>query len=547
MGSCTTHYALEIARILQGEPPDLTGHQDWPDPWRQLADAASEAFKKGEATAAAVEQAIGQLDGSARSVREQLYAAAEQVLTEPESDQLDTGHSMPEVPALPSSAQLPEDLGQDASRWLDSYIAYSKEWSPRAFDGFHEACGIWLLSTVAARRVMLNFGSARYTPIFILLASRTSLWAKTTTVKIAIDTLKTAGLDWMLAPDASSPQKFIQDLTLRLPSGFGEMSPARQDRKRKQLAFAGQRGWFYEEFGQQVQAMSRRDGPMAEFRGIIRRFDDCHDHYEYGTIGRGTDYVEQPYVALLGNLTPADLQPFAKRGAALWNDGFWARFAFVTPYGCRPGRGRFPGGERVIPPHLWQPLAEWHERLGIPTVSIVPSGGPNNGGSVQRKGIEPKCCILGDGVVDAFYRYDGALLDIVEQSNQTDFDGNYARFAEKALRIAMLLASLENKGRIEMRHWARAQEIAERWRHGMHALYQQLNEPEPSRSEQMEKKVLAVIRRHGQQTAAEVARNIRDLSAAEAQTVLQGLVRAEVLVAKQTTRTTYYDLPKDEP
>jgi hypothetical protein len=55
------------------------------------------------------------------------------------------------MPDLPDSAWIDPDLGQDACKWLDEYIDFSREWSPRAYDGFHIACGLWLLSTIAAR------------------------------------------------------------------------------------------------------------------------------------------------------------------------------------------------------------------------------------------------------------------------------------------------------------------------------------------------------------------------------------------------------------
>ncbi len=65
---------------------------------------------------------------------------------------------------------------------------------------------------------------------------------------------------------------------------------------------------------------------------------------------------------------------------------------------------------------------------------------------------------------------------MVVVSGLTNLDGNYSRFPEKALWVAALFASLSNSLRIELSHWARAQEIAERWRAGTHELYSQLNE-----------------------------------------------------------------------
>jgi len=204
-----------------------------------------------------------------------------------------------EVPTLPQSAQLDPSLGSGACPWLDKYVQFSRKWSPRAYDGFHEACGIWVLSTVAARRVAVECGKLQFTPVYIVLAARTSLYAKTTTGGIAIDVLRAAGLDWLLAADDATPQRFIADLAGRVPPGFDALLPEQQTRTENRLALPAQRGWFYEEFGQKLHAMMRQGGFMADFHGILRRFDDCPERYEYGTIGRGVDVVERPYLALL--------------------------------------------------------------------------------------------------------------------------------------------------------------------------------------------------------------------------------------------------------
>ena len=62
--------------------------------------------------------------------------------------------------------------------------------------------------------------------------------------------------------------------------------------------------------------------------------------------------------------------------------------------------------------------------------------------------------------------------------NLTDLDGNYARFPEKALRIAALFSSLGGSPEIKINHWAKAQAITERWRSNLHSLYKQVNTEE---------------------------------------------------------------------
>ena len=128
-------------------------------------------------------------------------------------------------------------------------------------------------------------------------------------------------------------------------------------------------GWSYDEFGGKIQSMMREGSTMASFRGMFRKLDDCPDFYEHDTVGRGTTHVDRPYLALLASMTPADMEPFARRGGALWRDGFFARFAFVAPGpDAQPSYGRFPEGVQTLPADLVRTLRQWHDRLGVPAV-----------------------------------------------------------------------------------------------------------------------------------------------------------------------------------
>ena len=446
-----------------------------------------------------------------------------------------------QIPPLPIAVQHDPELAAQASPWLDEYIRFSRRWSPRAHDDFHESVGLWMLSTVAARRVALDLGKRRYTSLYIALCSRTSVFAKSTTAEIAQVILGEAGLDYLLAPDDATPQAFVRSMTYRLPPEWEEMSTTQRDAFKCKVAFASQKGWFYDEFGQKVSAMMRDGGHMADFRGLLRKFDDTPIMYEYETIGRGKDIVYAPYLALLANLTPADLQPYAKRNSALWNDGFWARYAFLTPPAYAPRKnGRFPSEERHTPPMLYTKLRQWHNRLGIPVVQIVEreTDGAKAKFDLLTTPPESKLCIMADGVYDAFYNYSDALIDIVTQGDLTDLDGNYSRLPEKAMRVAMLLASLENNERIEMCHWARAQQVAEVWRRNLHNLYDQIvgNAEEP-KSIAVEDRIFQLIGERGPITKREACQSIRGLDSDTANKTFKALVDAGYLAAQKDGRT----------
>lgn len=443
------------------------------------------------------------------------------------------------IPELPECVEIDADAALVASPWLNEYIRFSKAWSPRAHDDFHESVGLWLLSTVAARRISIDLGKRRYTSLYIALAARSSVFAKSTTAEIAQSVLQAAGLGFLLAPDDATPQAFVRGMTYQLPANWSELTADEQARRKERYAFAAQKGWYFDEFGQKISAMMREGGFMADFRGLLRRFDDTPDVYEYETISRGHDVVHKPYLSLLANTTPADLIPYAKRRGALWNDGFWARFAFLTPPAWAERKnGRFPGGDRQIPECLVRPLTTWHRRLGVPVVDVAErKAGDKTVTDLLVTPPQSHTAVMGDGVYDAYYSYNDALIDIISASNLTDLDGNYSRLPEKALRVAMLLASLENNNRIEMRHWWRGQQVAEVWRRNLHNLYDQVvgNAEEP-RTVELEQRIMNMITEKGPLTKRELYTYIRGLDSHQSNILLDTMVKAGLLEVNKDGR-----------
>ena len=383
------------------------------------------------------------------------------------------------VPPLPDGVDFPPEVSQGACQWLDLYETYSGAVSPEGYDDFHLACGLWVLSTVAARRVYVPLSKRVYTPLAIALSARTSLFAKTTTASAAITLLQRAGLAFLLGDDETTPQKLLADMAGCLPANYGDLDEEQQARVKQRVAMSGQRGWYYDEFGQAITAMMRANGPMADFSGLLRRLDDCRDTYAYSTRTYGQEVIEKPYLALLANMTPADLRAYADRGNGFWRDGFWARFAFLTPPEHAFKNASFALEEVPVPFQLLDGLRRWHARLGVPTISIsavTDEKGRDTGHyRVERGPLPEQPCQFHLEAYRAYDRYRLALRELIARSENQDLDGSYTRLSDRALRIAALLASLENGGHIELRQWAKAQEIAELMRRNLHELYRQVN------------------------------------------------------------------------
>ncbi len=439
-----------------------------------------------------------------------------------------------DMPELSSREQIPPTYSQEACSWLGSYESFSHEASPEGFQDFHTFCGIWLLSSVAARRIYLPLRTMSVYPnLTIALCGDSSLFAKTTTARAAKALLHSAGLDFLLGAERTTPQKLLSDMSGRqVPASYAEMTPEQQERVSNSLAMAAQRGWYNDEFGKFVQAVSKSSSPQAEYIDILMQLDSCPEIYESATLQRGTEAIYNPYISVLGAMTPANLQIVAKA------DGFWARVSFVTAPSDQYIDAPLSVGDIEIPHHLIEPLQEWHRRLGMPKVDIVLQRDKNNEimegkYSVIRSSELPlHRCTMDIDAQDAWQHYRSELKAMLLSFLHKDFHGSYDRLPTTALKMAMLMASLENDNHIEFRHWVRAQELAERLRRGLHELYRQVNGGQ--QSNRLEQALLTQISRIGEPVNARIIQRrcsqFAKMKATTIDVMLRSLVKAGYLV-----------------
>ncbi len=472
---------LYLESLKAGEKPD---HRPDCGQWIQVVESAEDSFNRAKHKGSMVQALLQSL------IKSKKYPGLKELLSSSgmgnsRAGELDP-HQAPALaevgnyPALPDSAKLPPELATGACILNDIYCAYSEMVSPESFEEYHEDCFLWILSTIAARRIRIPLGLDNYTPLMLVMTSEPSVVKKTSAAKVAKKILYLAELDWLLGAGHTTPQKMVYDMAGTLPKNYDEMDKELQQRFEKRLAFSGQRGMYNDEFGKFVASIMRSSGPMADFQQLLLEMDNCEPVYENATISRNAERIENPYVALLGSMTYDSIKNAAKRGADFWGDGFWSRFSFT----CAPkGTNKdcpFQEMDIPIPWDVVDALKAWHERLGVPVVAIEPILDEKNKdtGRYNKRIVEPlpeNVCKLGEGVRDAWVRYRSALKSIFTQWNTTDLNASYDRLATRAMRVAALFASLENNNQIEMCHWAKAQEIAERWRKSLHELYSQVN------------------------------------------------------------------------
>ncbi len=399
------------------------------------------------------------------------------------------------IPPLPDGIAFSPETSRGACPLREDYVRYSESVSPEGYHEFHDGAWWSMLSTIAARRIYSDFSTPLYTPLYIILTARTSLYAKSVTAEVKRTVLAAAGLDWLLGADRTTPQKLMSDLAGKyIPDDYGKLLPEEQELLKMRLAMSGQIGWINDEFGKFVKGMLRQNSVMNDFQDLFLTFDNCPDKYRNATIARSSEPIHQPYLTMLGCMTFASIRDNAKAGSEFWSDGFWPRCAFITP---PPGTSKdspFTRGRKYVPGILSTSLHEWHKRLGVPVIELVESidekGKPT--GKYEKRTIEERKetkIEVSDEAYDGWVRYRSALKKMLEGIANEDFDGSYKRLPAKAIRIATLAASLQGSTRIELRHWALAQEVAESWRASLHRMYEQVNNS--SNVETMEDKVLA--------------------------------------------------------
>ena len=151
-----------------------------------------------------------------------------------------------------------------------------------------------------------------------------------------------------------------------------------------------------------------------------------------------------------------------------------------------------------------------------------------------------------DDVLEAYSKYQQALFGfIAEKDLCSDFYGNYARFPEQAMRKAALFASLKNKEKIKLNHWARAQSITERLRMNLHRLHYEISQYRPTRGYDYQERILRIIKKFGNVTKRELNAYTK-LSYDEIENALNQLMNNNVIENVQSKRCTRYRLKENQ-
>lgn len=324
--------------------------------------------------------------------------------------------------------------------WVDRFIAYADARCPMTPKEFHEAIGLWLISTGISRRLVACMPHDNVYPnLWMMLIAPSTLYAKSTAFNIA-DNMAREAFPHLMFPNSSTPEAMIQTL-----SGSNLKGDARNQ--------AGQKGLLIDE-ASGLLAHAGRDY-MAGTVELFMKLFDCPSTYERVTKGDGLVRVNGAYITFLAASTPAMLAPHMK-SPLMWSNGWWPRFGIVpSPEGWLPyrkARAVDPG----IVDSLISDLVTLHQRLPMPVYPSIP---------------EPLAVDFAEGVTQAYdafvkhWRYD---LLIQNAGMPDSLYAAYGRVPSQALKVAMCLAAMDWSADlpvpvVEMRHWQRAVTIAESW------------------------------------------------------------------------------------
>lgn len=401
---------------------------------------------------------------------------------------------------LSEKARISPEASRGACQWLDDYVDFSKEASPEAYEDFHTFVGIWVLSVVHARRSYIPLKSKKvYGNLNLVLCAITSTAAKSHTADIGIQLLSKAGLSYMLGPQKTSPEKLVNSMAGNtLPKNYGQLTDEKKEIVRRKIAMSGQKGLYRDEFGKFIRGVLKKESSDSGWIEFLLEVYNCGPDYDAQTISRGSDIIYNPYIALLGAMTYPDIKRNGKSGSDFWLDGFWARFGFIAAPSNYNKIATLDAGEELpVPFHLAKALADWNNQLAIPECEIVEK--QNSKGEVIEGEYEiikdddsfpcQKMTISQEANL-AYKRYREALKELYPQFKHQDFNGSYDRLPEQALRMAVLMASLENSNHIDFCRWAKAQELTELLRRSLHRMYDETNGGAISESARMEQEIL---------------------------------------------------------
>jgi hypothetical protein len=200
---------------------------------------------------------------------------------------------------IPLEPEASEKVNYRLPSWLEQYMDWAGKTGNQTPMIFHQAAGLWLLSTAIGRRLYGNapWGVKLYPNLYLMLVASTTYYRKSTAYKLAEQVAREA-IPHMLMPTPGSPERFQEALAGRMPSNFDKLTKQQQERLTKAQPFAAQRGLLKDEEAGLFGAINRKDY-MVGLKDLLMELYDCPDYFDKDT-QTGLNIVENAALSILG-------------------------------------------------------------------------------------------------------------------------------------------------------------------------------------------------------------------------------------------------------
>ena len=396
-----------------------------------------------------------------------------------------------EMPPLPDWARVDPSIGDGVSSFVNDYIDYAKCVAPMTPRIFHESAALLLPAIGIARRLVLPmaFGNI-YPNLFIVWIAQSTLFNKTTALDIARSLARDV-FPHLLSVQDTTPEALYSDLAGHEPSNYSSFTKQEQENWRHERNFSAQKGLLLDEMSG-LMAGAGKDYNAGLIEAFMK-FYDCDPLFDRSTKKDGRIVIRDSYLSLLGASTPLGMSHYLNTNR-LWANGWWIRFAILTP------ENRWPEWREAIsttrPAHLVSDLQSLYTKLSEPKYPDPPRA---------------LSVTLGTDVNDVWGKYDKALrYDLLKTPNLDNrLFPTYGRLPSTGLKIAMILAAMDWKDepapRIELPHIVGAISIAEDWRASAHRV---ISITSVNKVHNMQDRIVRIIQKYAQEGGA----TMRDLT-----------------------------------
>lgn len=413
------------------------------------------------------------------------------------------------MPPLPEKIQIDTDLAKKGMTYLTKhYLPFSQRWVPFAPNIFHVSTGIFLLSIITARRLVIkNMGDPEYTSLYFLFAGDSSV-GKSASAEKAIFVLKKLGLGHLILEGQMTPEYFKKESAGYVPDDWDDWERDDQLEYLFKLAWSGKKSMYIDEIGQLFKLWFNPTSTMGQWPRLLLQWENGRMADEHGSITNGRFKIDDPYISMCGCLTWSGVR---KAPAVLdgFDNGFFARcFTCVAPPPPETDDNEEDfdvEGDIEVPDDLYHGLKQYHEALDLPVADIVKkeNGKDKEGKGSKRYKIQredyPETPIQLDTAARKFFvSYRAALIRMSRNAKivPQEIAPGYKRLAVKVLRVMAMLAFYDGHDKIKIQHAHAAISLAEMyWRPSMHAFYETCFAPMPTTKKVNEDRIYRFIER----------------------------------------------------